>query len=142
MAEKEYVAHRRIDGHGTRRYDFVGDLGGHFAMSDAVSWEDLATVAAQLSTAEQLRLVERIVHGLAEVDRAAGSGRRRSGSEIRGRVAHPLCGEDAQTWITRERREPDEARKAALKSKAQRSRKLCVISEALSRKRAPDLHRR
>ena len=62
-------------------------------------------LASQLSSAERLRLVERIVHDMAAPGEATTSGRRRSWSEIRGRVAYPLCGEDAQAWVSRTRSE-------------------------------------
>lgn len=72
-------------------------------MGDIVSWQDLAALATRLEPADQLRLIERIVHGLAAGESPAAS-TRRSWREIRGRVAHPLCGEDAQDWVSRGRR--------------------------------------
>ena len=85
-------------------------------MTSAVSWEHLAELASQLSSAERLRLVERIVHDMAATGESATSGRRRSWSEIRGRVAYPLCGEDAQAWVSRTRSESDESREVGKRS--------------------------
>jgi hypothetical protein len=84
-------------------------------MSSMASWEDLAALASRLQPSDQLRLVERIVHGLAAPDEALTMDERRSWREIRGRAAYPLCGEDAQTWISRGRSESDEARDAPIR---------------------------
>jgi hypothetical protein len=83
-------------------------------MTGMGSWEDLAELASRLEPSEQLRLVERIVHGLAAAGEVSATGERRSWREIRGRAVHPLCGEDAQEWVSRGRRESDEARDAAM----------------------------
>ncbi len=83
-------------------------------MTGMVSWEDLAELASRLGPAEQLRLVERIVHGLAAAVEASATVEGRSWHEIRGRAIHPLYGEDAQAWVSRGRRESDEARDAAM----------------------------
>jgi hypothetical protein len=80
------------------------------AMSPSVTLEQVTALAAQLSPAEQLRLVERIVHDLAASPLGGEPARRRSWSEVRGIVAYPLFGEDAQTWVSRTRRESDEQR--------------------------------
>lgn len=66
-------------------------------------------VIKPLPIAEQLRLVERIAHQLSQpVD--GEPKKRRSWSEIRGVVPYPMCGEDAQEWVSRTRRESDEQR--------------------------------
>jgi hypothetical protein len=85
-------------------------------MIDAVSWEDLATLASRLDPADQLRLVERIVHDLAAAGEASKPVERRPWRELRGRAAHPLCGEDAQAWVSRGRRESDEMRDAGMRA--------------------------
>jgi hypothetical protein len=85
-------------------------------MPGITSWEDLATLASRLQPSEQLRLVERIVHGLATANEAPTMGLRRSWCEIRGREAAPLCGEDAQAWVSRGRRESDESRDQAMRA--------------------------
>jgi hypothetical protein len=66
-------------------------------------------VVKGMPATEMLRLVEKIVHGLQSEN--GGPADRRRWSEIRGRVAYPMCGEDAQEWISRGRREADEERK-------------------------------
>jgi hypothetical protein len=78
-------------------------------MTGMVSWEDLAALASRLDPSEQLLLVERIVHDLAVAGETSATGERRSWHELRGRAVHPLCGEDAQTWVSRGRHESDEA---------------------------------
>jgi hypothetical protein len=69
--------------------------------------------AESLSPDEQLEL---IAH-LAETSRLAGQQpkARRDWREIRGSAPYPLTGEDAQAWVSRTRRESDEARERALK---------------------------
>jgi hypothetical protein len=83
-------------------------------MSSPVSWEHLAALATEMSTADQLRLVERIVHDVAAVDGTAVNGRHRSWREVRGIRPCPLCGEDAQAWVSRTRRDSDEGREATM----------------------------
>ncbi len=51
-------------------------------MAAMTSWEDLATLATRLDPSDQLRLVERIVHGLTTPQRADGAPR----APILGRV--------------------------------------------------------
>ncbi len=70
-----------------------------------MSVDELARLAAQLSPAERLQLVEKIVHDL-----AAGPAAGRSWREIRGRATYLLVGEDAQAWISRSRQESDAQR--------------------------------
>lgn len=85
-------------------------------MAAMTSWEDLATLATRLDPSDQLRLVERIVHGLTTPGEPPAPRVRRSWGEFRDRAAHPLCGEDAQDWVSRGRRESDEGRDAAMKA--------------------------
>ena len=66
-----------------------------------------------LEAAEQLRLVEKIVQELALNGQPPK--RRRYWREIRGMVQHPMCGEDAQAWISRSRQEDDEHREEVLR---------------------------
>jgi hypothetical protein len=63
-------------------------------------------VVKGLPAPERLRLVEKIVHELS----MDGTSQRRRWREIRGLVAYPMCGEDAQDWVSRGRREADEER--------------------------------
>lgn len=78
-------------------------------MGAPLTLEQVEAAAAQLSPEEQRLLAERILQGLAAksgVQPRAG----RSWREIRGIVPYPMCGEDAQQWVSRTRREADEQR--------------------------------
>jgi hypothetical protein len=79
-------------------------------MPDAVTLPQVAALAAQLPPSERKQLAETILRELAAESPPAGPPRRRSWREIRGSVPYPLCGEDAQAWVTRTRRESDEQR--------------------------------
>ena len=65
-----------------------------------------------LSLDEQLQLMAY----LADRSRRAeqGTKRARDWQEIRGAAPYPLVGEDAQRWVSRTRREGDEARERGL----------------------------
>lgn len=63
-----------------------------------------------LPAKERLRLVEKIVQDLSVAPTEDGPTQRRRWSEIRGIVSYPLCGEGAQEWVSRGRREADEQR--------------------------------
>jgi hypothetical protein len=78
-------------------------------MPDKITLTQVAALAAQLPPAEQKQLAESLLHDLAS-DSATTPPRRRSWREIRGSVPYPLCGEDAQAWVSRTRRESDEQR--------------------------------
>jgi len=78
-------------------------------MIDPMSVDQVAALAAKLPPVERLRLVEKIVHELAASSITGDSGRR-LWSEIRGIVAYPMLGEDAQASVSRTRREADEHR--------------------------------
>jgi hypothetical protein len=77
-----------------------------FTTAEQVYEQVVKTLPAQ----ERLRLVEKIVHDLSAQLATSGLAQRRRWSELRGRVAYPLCGEDAQQWLSRQRREADEQR--------------------------------
>jgi hypothetical protein len=79
-------------------------------MSAPMTLEQIASLAAQLTPTEKLRLVEGIVHDLASAPGEGKPIRRRLWREIRGCVAYPLLGEDAQASVSRSRREGDEHR--------------------------------
>ncbi len=79
-------------------------------MPDQVTLEQVEAMAVQLSPTDQLRLVEKVVKGLLAQPSDTSPPPRRSWSEIRGIVDYPLCGEDAQTWVSRTRQEADEQR--------------------------------
>jgi hypothetical protein len=63
-----------------------------------------------LPAAERLRLVERIVRELATQSTEGAPAERYDWMAVRGIAAYPLCGEDAQAWVSRTRREADEQR--------------------------------
>jgi hypothetical protein len=78
-------------------------------MPKSITLAALADLAAQLPPAEQKQLAETILQRLASGSPPNGP-RRRSWREIRGSVPYPACGEDAQAWVTRSRREAEEHR--------------------------------
>ena len=67
-------------------------------------------VVKSLPATERLRLVEKITRDLSAQSLPAETARRRHWREIRGIVTYPMCGEDAQEWVSRTRRESDEHR--------------------------------
>ncbi len=85
-------------------------------MPDPITLPHVAALAAQLPPAEQRQLAETILRQLGAAAPAATAARRRSWREIRGSVPYPLCGEDAQAWVTRTRRESDEHRDRQVRS--------------------------
>ena len=83
-------------------------------MSDQVTLTAVTELATQLPPAEQKQLAESILQRLnSGVDVPQSS--RRAWREIRGSVSFPLCGEDAQTWVTQGRRESEEQRERRFK---------------------------
>ncbi|HXG11504.1 MAG TPA: hypothetical protein VNK04_17245 [Gemmataceae bacterium] len=83
---------------------------------DNVTLEKVEALAAQLSPEDRRRLAEKILRDLA-AEAAPGKPRPgRSWSEIRGIVAYPMFGEDAQQWVSRTRREADEHREKQWRS--------------------------
>jgi hypothetical protein len=78
-------------------------------MSDSVTLAAVAELATQLPIVEQRQLAESILQRLASATESKPP-RHRTWREIRGSVPHPLCGEDAQTWVSRGRRESEEPR--------------------------------
>jgi hypothetical protein len=79
-------------------------------MSDVVTLEQVAALAAQLPLAEQKKLAERLLGETEKSTTDLAESRRRLWREIRGIVAYPMCGEDAQAWVSRTRGEADEQR--------------------------------
>lgn len=80
-------------------------------MSAPVTLPQVAALAAQLPPAERKQLAESL---LAEL--AAGQPRTQyKWADIRGTMPCPMLGEDAQTVISRERREADEHRERQLR---------------------------
>ena len=68
--------------------------------------EDLYNAVTALPVRDRLRLVERIVHDLAQPPVET----RPKWMDLEGAAADLLDGEDAQTWVSRTRRESDEGR--------------------------------
>jgi len=64
-----------------------------------------------LSTEEQLSLITELAQK-ARVSAAARPGSRRKWSDLIGMLSYPACEEDAQTYISRSRREADDKRLA------------------------------
>lgn len=79
-------------------------------MNFPVTLEQVSNLAAQLSPPDKLRLVEKIVRDLSASKEANQNPPRRSWMEIRGKATYPMCGEDAQAWVSSNRRESDDHR--------------------------------
>jgi hypothetical protein len=69
-------------------------------------FEHVAREADALPTDEQLRLIARLAERLAQ--RPAEN--RPRWEAFAGSVVSPMCGEDAQVWVTRNRQESDQQR--------------------------------
>jgi hypothetical protein len=84
-------------------------------MSDRLTLTAVTELATQLPPAEQRQLAETILLRLTSgVDTPQSI--RRAWREIRGGVPFPLCGEDAQAWVTRSRQEGEEQREQQWRS--------------------------
>jgi hypothetical protein len=70
--------------------------------------EGLIKQADALTLDEQLSLIAHLAEKARQASQAHTP--RRKWREIRGVVAYPMCGEDAQAWVSRSRREADEQR--------------------------------
>jgi hypothetical protein len=80
-------------------------------MADTVTYEQVAALAARLSPEDRLRLAQELDQS---VERPA-KGPPAQWADVAGSVPHPLCGEDAQAWVSRSRREDDERAEADLR---------------------------
>ncbi len=69
-------------------------------------FEHVAREADALPSDEQLRLIARLAERLAE----RPPGNRPRWEDFAGSAASPMCGEDAQDWVTRNRQESDQQR--------------------------------
>jgi hypothetical protein len=78
-------------------------------MSDPITLTAVAELAALLPPTEQRQLAESILQRL-NSGADAPPPARRAWREIRGSVVYPLCGEDAQAWVTRSRQEAEDQR--------------------------------
>jgi hypothetical protein len=86
-------------------------------MPEPLTLTEVAALAAQLPPADQKKLAEGILQHLASVAPPVQTPRRRSWREVRGSVSYPLCGEDAQAWVSRSRQESDEQRESQWRGK-------------------------
>ena len=84
-------------------------------MSDRLTLAAMMDLANQLSPAEQKQLADSILRRFAS-STAAKAVPGRTWREIRGSVPFPLCGEDAQAWVTRGRQESEEQREQQWRS--------------------------
>ncbi len=73
--------------------------------------EELIEKTGRLTVEEQLRLMEVLAEKV-RVARVGETKTRRKWSDLSGMLPYPACGEDAQVWISRARRESDENRQA------------------------------
>ena len=69
-------------------------------------FDQVAREADALPSDEQLRLIARLAERLA----ARPAENRPRWEDFAGSVASPMCGEDAQDWVTRTRQESDQQR--------------------------------
>ncbi len=79
-------------------------------MSDLVTFDQVMALASRLPPAERERLATQLLNVKEASLGTHQQPRRRLWREIRGIVAYPMCGEDAQAWVTRTRQEADEHR--------------------------------
>jgi hypothetical protein len=79
-------------------------------MSDQILREIIEKVVL-LSTEEQLNLMATLEEK-ARASTAAKGHQRRKWSDLIGMLSYPACGEDAQTYVSRSRREADDKRLA------------------------------
>jgi hypothetical protein len=85
-------------------------------MSHPMTLSQVIDFAEQLPAQEQKQLADVLLReagGEQPVQRAG-----RKWSENRGSAEYPLCGEDAQQWVSRTRAESDEHRDARRRSEA------------------------
>lgn len=77
-----------------------------------MTYEQLLHEAESLPREQQLKLIERLAAHLREGNETAIPERPRW-EDLIGSAAYPLCGEDAQAWVSRTRQESDEGRNVA-----------------------------
>jgi len=78
------------------------------------SVERMLEQAARLTSAERLLLAARLIEGVRkEIPKSAGVPLK--WRDLRGMLPYPACGEDAQAFISRTRREDTEHRERRLK---------------------------
>lgn len=79
-------------------------------MDQTAALPQLIAQATQLPADEQRQLAEILLRNLAARRDKLRPGRK--WSEIRGAAPYPLCGEDAQRWVSRTREESDQGRQS------------------------------
>ncbi|MCI0683214.1 MAG: hypothetical protein L0Y71_14020 [Gemmataceae bacterium] len=75
-------------------------------MAEMITYEQVVALAVQLPAEDQKRLAQQLLASAHEPPL-----QRRNVMEFSGIVPYPLCGEDAQAWVTRTRGEWDEREK-------------------------------
>lgn len=75
---------------------------------NAQTYEDVLQEAEKLPPNQCLLLIERLIHHVRTVEATAGVSP--AWEDYAGSAPYPLCGEDAQEWVSQSRRESDEAR--------------------------------
>ena len=74
-------------------------------------YQQVLSEAERLPGEEQLALIARLTERLKARRTSSGKGLR--WEDYAGSAPYPLCGEDAQAWVTRTREECDKGRKAS-----------------------------
>jgi hypothetical protein len=77
-------------------------------MGESVTLVDVIDLTAKLSPEDRVRLLQHLQASQVEVEP-----NRPSWFDIQGAVPYPMCGEDAQAWVSRSRREDQEHRDRA-----------------------------
>lgn len=78
-------------------------------MSSSV-YEQVVREADALPREEQLRLIARLAARLSLPQERQARTDSPRWEDVEGIASHPMCGEDAQRWVTQTRRESDERR--------------------------------
>jgi len=73
-------------------------------------FDQVAREADALPSDEQLRLIARLAERLAAAGATQPGENRPRWEDFAGSVSAPMCGEDAQHWVTRTRQESDQQR--------------------------------
>jgi hypothetical protein len=72
------------------------------------TYENVLQEAEKLPPDQRLMLIERLAHHMRTTD--TGGDAAPAWEDYAGSVPYPLCGEDAQEWVSHTRRESDETR--------------------------------
>jgi hypothetical protein len=82
-------------------------------MNNTVTLEQVAALAAQLPPQDRRKLAERLL-----ADQSTPTVTRLRWADLKGLFPYPLCGEDAQAWVSRTRAEADVQRAQATRRKS------------------------